>query len=121
MSDGGFTPGAQVASGHGHETALGVVDRLTRTQILVRFSRNHEPVRYHKEGLRRVGAGTWDRNVHIRLATEKDRIEVEWRRIRYRAGGLAKESPPNRAAAVQLREELDSFIARTEPQKETDR
>lgn len=116
-----FTPGVQVATGHGTDTRLGVVERTTATQILVRFYSNREPVRYHKDGLRRVGAGTWDRNAHIRLATEQDRAEIEWRRITHRARELAKDvRGDRRTVAIELREELDNYIARTAP-KETDR
>lgn len=116
-----FTPGKQVAIGHGTETRLGVVERTTGKQILVRYHPRREPTRYWKDGLRAVGAGTWDRHVYIRLADDQDRAEVEWRRICHRARELVKDvRGDRRTVAIELREELDSYIARTAP-KETDR
>lgn len=116
-----FTPGTQVAIGRGAETRLGVVERTTEKQILVRFYSNREPARYWKDGLRAVGAGTWDRDGYLRLATEQDRSEIEWRRIQRLAKDL-QITPLDRAhpTASKIREELDSFLARTAP-KETDR
>lgn len=122
MSADDFTPGTQVAAGDGGETHLGFVERLTEKQLLVRFRRDRDPVRYWKHDLRAVGAGTWDRNVYVRLATDQDRAEIEWRRIRRRAEALGRDGRGDRrTVAIELREELDSYIARTNPLRETDR